>query len=155
MHSPVAGIDLLFCVVCVLCNVFFIICVALYAVFCLSVMSYFVWYVCFCVLCLIVVSLPPGKIPFAVQLNNNNILNTTCVSHQPHIGLDFKTFHRRTVADILRRDVITNHEQNWYSVPDLRNICGSAAYIYIVPLLMSRNSSCSFKYMICIINEPK
>jgi hypothetical protein len=28
--------------------------------------------VLFCVVCLIVVPLPPGKISFAVQLNNNN-----------------------------------------------------------------------------------
>jgi hypothetical protein len=36
-----------------------------------SVMYHFV-YVYFCVLCLILVQLPPGKPPFAVQLNNNN-----------------------------------------------------------------------------------
>jgi hypothetical protein len=64
------------------------------------------------VLCLIVVSLPLGKIPFAVELNNNSIFNTTCVNHQPYTGLDFKIFHRCIVADILRRDVITNQEQN-------------------------------------------
>jgi hypothetical protein len=49
-----------------------IVCVVLCAVFCLSAVWCFVWYVYFCVLCLIVVALPPGKNPFAVQLNNNN-----------------------------------------------------------------------------------
>jgi hypothetical protein len=49
---------------CVLCP-----CVALCVVFCLSV----VWYVYVRVLCLIVVPLPTGKIPFAVQLNNSNV----------------------------------------------------------------------------------
>jgi hypothetical protein len=61
------------CVVFIVCNVSFIVCVALLcAVFYLSVMWYFVWYVYFRVLCLIGVPLPPGKTPFAVQLNNNN-----------------------------------------------------------------------------------
>jgi hypothetical protein len=44
---------------------FFIVCVSLCAVFCLSVVCYFV-------LCLILVPLPPGKKPFAVQLSNDN-----------------------------------------------------------------------------------
>jgi hypothetical protein len=35
----------------------------------------------FCVLCLIVVTLPSGKIPFAVQLNNNNNNNKRYCSH--------------------------------------------------------------------------
>jgi hypothetical protein len=49
--------------------VFFIVCVALFAVFCLSV----VWCdTCIFVLYLIVVTLPPGKNPFAVKLSNNN-----------------------------------------------------------------------------------
>jgi hypothetical protein len=54
------------------CNVSFMVCLALCAVFCLSVVCYFVLYVCFCVLCLILVPMPKGKKPFAVQLNNSN-----------------------------------------------------------------------------------
>jgi hypothetical protein len=67
----VTGIPLHFLVVSIAYNVSFIICLALCAVFCLSVMCYFLWYVYFCVLYLIVVPLPPGKIAFVVQLNNN------------------------------------------------------------------------------------
>jgi hypothetical protein len=33
----------------------------------------------FCVLCLIVVPLPPGKTPFAVQLNNNTSTPPLCI----------------------------------------------------------------------------
>jgi hypothetical protein len=59
------------CVVFIVCNVSFIVCIALSAVFCLSVVCYFCE-MCIFVLCLTVVPLPPGKNPFAVQLNNNN-----------------------------------------------------------------------------------
>jgi hypothetical protein len=45
------------------------------AVFCFIRLCYFVRYVYFCVLCLIVVPLPPGKNPFAVQLSNNDNKN--------------------------------------------------------------------------------
>jgi hypothetical protein len=38
-------------------------------VFCICIL-----YVYFYVLCLIVVTLPPGEIPFGVQLNNTNII---------------------------------------------------------------------------------
>jgi hypothetical protein len=54
------------------CNVSFVVCIALCAVFCLNVVSYFMWYAYFCVFCLIVVLLPPGKNPFAVQLTNDD-----------------------------------------------------------------------------------
>jgi hypothetical protein len=47
------------CIVFILCSVSFIACVVLCAEFYLSVVCYFV-------LCLIVLSLPPGKYPFAV-----------------------------------------------------------------------------------------
>jgi hypothetical protein len=53
------------CIVFILCSVSFIACVVLCAVFCLSVVLFCVMCV-ICVLCLIVVSLPPGKNPFAV-----------------------------------------------------------------------------------------
>jgi hypothetical protein len=69
---PVRGIALLFCFVFIVCNVHFIVCVDLCAVFCLRMVCYFVRCVYFCLLCLIVVPLPPGRNPFAVQLNNNN-----------------------------------------------------------------------------------
>jgi hypothetical protein len=46
-------------------SVSFIVCVVLCAVFCLSV-------VCYCMLCLTVEPLPPGKQPFAVEINNNS-----------------------------------------------------------------------------------
>jgi hypothetical protein len=49
-----------------MCGVSFIVCVVLCAVFCLSVVLFCVMCV-ICVLCLIVVSLPPGKNPFAVK----------------------------------------------------------------------------------------
>jgi hypothetical protein len=39
--------------------------------------------VVFCVLCLIVVPLPPGKSPFAVQLNNNNNNNNNFSNFDP------------------------------------------------------------------------
>jgi hypothetical protein len=54
------------------CDASFIVCVALGAVVSLSVFSYFVWLVYFCVLCLVVIPLPPGKVPFAGQSNNSN-----------------------------------------------------------------------------------
>jgi hypothetical protein len=60
-----------FYVVFIVCNASFIVCLPLWAVFCLSVVCYIVWYVYFCVLRLIVVPLPPGKTPLAIQLNNN------------------------------------------------------------------------------------
>jgi hypothetical protein len=63
---PVTGIALLF-VLYSLCNVSFIVCVSLCAVL-------FQRGALFCVLCLIVVTLPPGKNSFAVQLNNNKII---------------------------------------------------------------------------------
>jgi hypothetical protein len=56
-----------------------IVCVALCAAFCLSVVCYFVWYeyvYCY-VLCLIVLPLPPGKIPYAVQLTTTTTTTTT------------------------------------------------------------------------------
>jgi hypothetical protein len=56
-----------------LCNVSFIVHPASCAVFCLSIVCYLVWYVYSCTLYLTVVPLPPGKTPFAVKLNNNNI----------------------------------------------------------------------------------
>jgi hypothetical protein len=56
----------------------FIVCVVMCAGFCLSVVCYFVGYVYSCVLCLIVVPLPEGKNPFAVQLNNNNLFSAPC-----------------------------------------------------------------------------
>jgi hypothetical protein len=46
-----------------MCSVFVIVCVVLCTVFCLSMVCVI------CVLCLIVVSLPPGKNPFAVKEN--------------------------------------------------------------------------------------
>jgi hypothetical protein len=51
-------------------NVSFIVCVAWCAVL-------FERGEIFCVLCLIVVPLPPGKPPLAVQLNNNKVLDYT------------------------------------------------------------------------------
>jgi hypothetical protein len=50
----------------------FIVCIALCVVFYLSVVCYFCVICEFFVLCLIVVPLPPGINPSAVQLNNNN-----------------------------------------------------------------------------------
>jgi hypothetical protein len=52
----------------VVCNVSFTVCVASCAVFCLSGAL-------FCVMCLIVVSLPPGRNPFAVNLNNKTYVH--------------------------------------------------------------------------------
>jgi hypothetical protein len=55
-----------------LCVVSFIVCVAL----CVDLFERCVILcdVYFCVLCLIVVPLPPGKTPFAVQISNNEII---------------------------------------------------------------------------------
>jgi hypothetical protein len=53
------------CIVFILCSVSFIVCVVLCAMFCLSAVLFCVMCV-ICVFCLIVVSLPPGKNPFAV-----------------------------------------------------------------------------------------
>jgi hypothetical protein len=54
----------------IVCNVFFIDCVPLCAVFCLSWCD-ILCNMCISLLCLIVVPLPAGKTPFAVELNNN------------------------------------------------------------------------------------
>jgi hypothetical protein len=61
---------LLFYVAFIVSNVSFIVCVASCAVLCLSVVWYFV-------LCLIAVPLPLGKNQFTVQLNNNNMHQTS------------------------------------------------------------------------------
>jgi hypothetical protein len=58
-----------FCVVCPLLCV----CVVLCAVFRLIVVLFCVICVV-CLLCLIVLSLPPGKNPFAVKINNKKII---------------------------------------------------------------------------------
>jgi hypothetical protein len=61
------------CIVLIVCSVSFIVFIVLCAVFCLVVVLFCVMCV-ICVLCLIVVPLPPGKNPFAVKINNNNII---------------------------------------------------------------------------------
>jgi hypothetical protein len=60
------------CCIFILCRVFNV-CVVLCSVFRLIVVLFCVMRV-LCVLCLIVVPLPPGKTPFAVKINNKNIL---------------------------------------------------------------------------------
>jgi hypothetical protein len=50
-----------YCVCVDLCAVFRLI----FVLFCMCI---------FCVLCLILVRLPPGRNPFAVKINNNNII---------------------------------------------------------------------------------
>jgi hypothetical protein len=57
-------------IVFILCSVPFIVCVVLCAVFRLIVVLFCVMFV-ICLLCLIVLPLPPGKIPFAFKINNN------------------------------------------------------------------------------------
>jgi hypothetical protein len=72
-------------VVFVLCRVF-IVCVILCAVFRLIVVLFFVMCV-ICVLCLIVVPLPQGKYPFAVERSNNNNYNN--ISREGLISMNF------------------------------------------------------------------
>jgi hypothetical protein len=50
----------------------------------------------FCVLCLIVVPLPPGKNPFAVQLNNNNSNNNYNNNNYNQLGQWSSTSFTRT-----------------------------------------------------------
>jgi hypothetical protein len=57
------------------------VCVVLCAVFRLIVVLFCVMCV-ICVLCLIVVPLPLGENPFAVKINNNNILGTDSVAKE-------------------------------------------------------------------------
>jgi hypothetical protein len=57
-------------IVFILCSVSLIVCVVLCAVFRLIVVLFCVMCV-ICLLCLIVLALPPGKNPFAVEINNN------------------------------------------------------------------------------------
>jgi flagellar biogenesis protein FliO len=51
------------------------VCVVLCAVFRLIVVLFCVMCI-ICVLCLIVVRLPPGRNPFAVKINNNNVFDS-------------------------------------------------------------------------------
>jgi hypothetical protein len=61
------------CCIFILCRVF-IVCVVLCAVFRLIVVLFCVMCVIY-VLCLTVVPLPQGKNPFAVKINNNEIIS--------------------------------------------------------------------------------
>jgi hypothetical protein len=55
-----------------------------------------------CVLCLIVVQLPPGKTPFEVKINNNNVVFTNgkdnAYVHTPHFIKEQGTKREKLVA---------------------------------------------------------
>jgi hypothetical protein len=87
-------------VVFILCRVSFIVCAVLCAVFRLIL-------VLFCVLCLIVLSLPPGKTPFAVKINNNNSVQFFII----YVAVDNVFMHIGHIISMINSDEVGRNDE--------------------------------------------
>jgi hypothetical protein len=91
----------LFCVGCLLCVYFCVLC--------------FVWWLCYfvwCVLCLIVVPLPPGENPFAVETNIYLIPTTQCRSRYYSRNHKLVTVYLSTLNQLLNLYKVSQEERS-------------------------------------------